>query len=95
MRAPLFIPISRSGFFIACSYQSIIYFLYCLFQLKIKIGFLIIIDIFLAFYTLIIVFCILATIIVELPFRILIKNLMRDEQKDKNKEALYLMKQFQ
>ena len=95
LRNTLFIPISRAGFFIICTYQSLIYILYCLFQLKIQIGFFMIIDIFTAFYILIIFCCIVFSIIVEFPLRIIIKNLTRDGQKDKNKETLYLIKQFQ
>ena len=94
LRSTLFIPISRAGFFIVCTYQSLIYILYCLFQLKIQIGFIMIIDIFLAFYILIIFSCIVFSILIEFPLRIIIKNLTRDEQKDKNKEVLYLMKQY-
>ena len=35
LRSTVFIPLSRAGFFVTCSYQSLIFILYCLFELKI------------------------------------------------------------
>ena len=92
MKSLFFIPISRAGFFMTCTYQSLIYILYCLFQLKVKMGFLVIFYIMIGFYTIIVFFCILATIFIELPFRILIKNLLNDDSNDIREEFLISMK---
>ena len=94
MTSSFFIPISRAGFFVTCTYESLIYILYSLFQLKVKLGFLVICYIMLGFYTIIAIFCIYASILIEFPFRVIIKNLLKDESANKQNLKMLLMKQI-
>lgn len=94
MSSSFFTPISRAGFFATCSYEFLIYMLYCLFQLKVKIGFLVICYIMIGFYTIIVIFCIYASILIEFPFRIIIKNLLKDDSPTKQNLQIILMKQI-
>ena len=94
MTSSFFIPISRAGFFFTCTYESLIYTLYCLFQLKVKLGFLVISYIMIGFYTIIAIFCIYASILIEFPFRVIIKNLLKDESTNKQNLQMILMKQI-
>ena len=93
MKSSFFIPISRAGFFVTCIYESLIYILYCLFHLKVKIGFLVIIYIMIGFYAIIVIFCIYISILIEFPFRIIIKNCLRDDSSTKQNLQMILMKQ--
>ena len=90
----IFNPISRSGFFFICSYQSFLFIFYCLFQLKIKISFYIIINIIIGLYAIIGFSSFIFTILAEMPFRIIIKNLLKDD-KQRYTESSYRMKQIQ
>ena len=94
MTSSFFIPISRAGFFVTCTYESLIYILYSLFQLKVKLGFLVISYIMLGFYTIIAIFCIYASILIEFPFRVIIKNLLKEESTSKQNLQMILMKQI-
>ena len=94
MTSSFFIPISRAGFFVTCTYESLIYILYSLFQLKVKLGFLVISYIMLGFYTIIAIFCIYASILIEFPFRVIIKNLLKEETTSKQNLQMILMKQI-
>jgi len=94
MKSSFFTPISRAGFFVTCIYESLIYILYCLFHLKVKIGFLVIIYIMIGFYAIIVTFCIYISILIEFPFRIIIKNCLRDDSSNKQNLQMILMKQI-
>ena len=92
MRSNIFLIISRSGFFIVCIYQSLIYMLYCLFQIEIEIGNLMIFYITLGLYIMIVCFSAIGTIIVEFPFRIIVKNFLKKVEKEESKTMLINMK---
>jgi hypothetical protein len=89
-RSSIFNIISRAGFIIICIYQSLIYVSYCLFQLHVKISNIMIFNLTTGLYAVISVFAIIIIIFVEMPFRIIIKNLLKDDiQKSrKSKEIL-------
>ena len=86
--------ISRSGLLFICSYQSLLFIIYCLIQLKIKIGIIFIINIIIGFYVIIVTLSIIFTLLIELPFRIIIKNLLKDD-KQNYKESSSKIKQFE
>ena len=88
LKSNFFIPISRSGFFITCTHQSLIYILFCLFQLRIKINFFIIFHIVLGLFIIIVLLSALSTILIELPLRILFKNIAK---KGENEECLFAL----
>jgi len=84
LKSNFFIPISRVGFFVTCAYQSMTFIFFCLFQLRIKNAFFIILNIAIGFYILIITFSILFTILIELPFRIIFKHIVKCLKNDEN-----------
>ena len=95
MRSDVFLIISRSGLFITCIYQSLIYILYCLFQIEIEIGNLMIFYITLGLYIMIVIFSAIGTIIIELPFRIIIKNYLKKDEKEESRIMLINMKNME
>ena len=91
LKSNFFIPISRVGFFVTCGYQSMVFIFFCLFQLRIKNAFFIILYIAIGFYILIIIFSLFITILIELPFRIIIKNIVKSFHYDKADALLNLI----
>jgi len=84
LKSNFFIPVSRVGFVVTCAYQSMTFIFFCLFQLRIKNAFFIILYVAIGFYILIIIFSFIITILFELPIRIIIKNIVKTLEKDEN-----------
>lgn len=84
LKSNFFIPVSRVGFVVTCAYQSMTFIFFCLFQLRIKNAFFIILYVAIGFYILIIIFSFIITILFELPLRIIIKNIVKSLEKDGN-----------
>ena len=92
MKSHAFLPISRSGLFVTCIYQSLLYIFYSLFQLEIQIGFLMIFYIVIGLYIIFLFLSIFGTILIELPFRILFKNLLKSEENEESRIMLINMR---
>jgi hypothetical protein len=84
LKSNFFISISRVGFVVTCAYQSMTFIFFCLFQLRIKNAFFIILYVAIGFYILIIIFSFIITIFFELPLRIIIKNIVKSLENDEN-----------
>ena len=95
MRSNAFLIIGRSGLFGTCLYQAMIYMLYCIFQIEIEIGNLMIFYIVLGLYIMIVSFSIFGNIIIELPFRIFFKNILKRDEKEEIKILLINMKNIE
>ena len=88
-RSSIFTIIGRAGFIIICIYQSLIYVSYCLFQLHVKISIIMIFNLTTGLYAVISVFAIIIIIFIEMPFRIIIKNLLKEDiQKSRKSKDL-------
>ena len=85
-RSRYFIFISRTGFIIICTYQSLVYISYCLFQFHIKITHIMIFNITIGLYTIITLVSFLISILFEIPIRIIIKNLLKDNDNNDGKK---------
>ncbi len=85
-RSRYFIFISRTGFIIICTYQSLVYISYCLFQFHIKITHIMIFNITIGLYTIITLVSFLISILFEIPIRIIIKNLLKDNDNKDGKK---------
>lgn len=92
MKSKIFLIISRSGFFATCMFHSLIYILFSLLQLEIQIRFLMIFYVVFGFFIIIIFIAIIATIIIEMPFRIMFKNLLKGDEIDKSRIILIKMR---
>ena len=92
MKSYAFLPISRSGLFATCVYQSLLYIFYSLFQLEIQIGFLMIFYIVIGLYIIFLSLSIFGTILIELPFRILFKNLLKSDDNKQSRKMLIKMR---
>ena len=92
MNSHVFLSISRAGLFTICLHESFIYISYSLFQLEIHIGFFMVSYIVLGLYILIIFLSVLGTILIELPFRIIFKNLLKGDENDESRMMLIHMK---
>ena len=86
LKSNFFIPVSRVGFVVTCAYQSMTFIFFCLFQLRIKNAFFIILYVAIGFYILIIIFSFIITILFELPLRIIIKNIVKSQENEGNEE---------
>ena len=84
LKSNFFIPVSRVGFVVTCAYQSMTFIFFCLFQLRIKNAFFIILYVAIGFYILIIIFSFIITILFELPLRIIIKNIVKSQENEGN-----------
>ena len=85
-RSPYFIFISRTGFIIICTYQSLVYISYCLFQFHVKITHIMTFNITIGLYTIITLVSFLISILFEIPIRIIIKNLLKDNDNNDGKK---------
>lgn len=91
MKSGIFTSISRIGFFMLCIFKSLVYMLLCLFEIKVYMSYSIIFYMTIGIFIIVMFFGVVLTILIELPLRILIKNILKNDEKNQSKIILMNM----